>query len=134
MKTTYAITGSRDGFYEDVIQEEILSFRSEATRFVIGDAKGVDSIARQICDEHGFEYKCYMADWERFGRAAGPIRDKAMIDEERPYMVLAFHKDWENSKGTKFTMKYALFRGINVLLFYKNSPVGAKLFTAGDMR
>ena len=133
MKTTYVITGSRHGFYENVVEDEILSFRPDVTRFVVGDARGVDEIARKVCAQHNFEYKCYVADWERFGPAAGPIRNKEMIDEERPSMVIAFHPDWENSKGTKFTMKYALFRGINVLLFYKES-FGAKLFTAGDLR
>jgi hypothetical protein len=31
-----------------------------------------------------------MADWEKLGRSAGPIRNQAMLDEGRPDLVVAF--------------------------------------------
>jgi hypothetical protein len=31
-----------------------------------------------------------MADWKRFGRAAGPMRNERMLKEGRPDLVIAF--------------------------------------------
>jgi hypothetical protein len=40
------------------------------------------------------------ADWANHGKAAGPIRNRKMLDL-KPDLVLAFHADLTNSKGTK---------------------------------
>lgn len=66
-----------------------------------GEAKGVDSFARNWAKDRGIPYDPYPAQWHRFRHAAGPIRNQQMLDEGQPDMVLAFHNDIENSKGTK---------------------------------
>jgi hypothetical protein len=43
----------------------------------------------------------FPAQWTRYGRAAGPIRNQRMLDEGRPTMAYAFHDDIANSRGTK---------------------------------
>jgi hypothetical protein len=43
----------------------------------------------------------FPADWKRFGRRAGPIRNVAMLEQGRPTIVVAFHDDLASSKGTK---------------------------------
>lgn len=45
-----------------------------------------------------------------------PIRNKQMLDEGKPDLVLAFHTDIENSKGTKNMIYQAKKRGIKVIL------------------
>jgi len=59
-----------------------------------------------VCDELKIPYQIYYADWERYGRAAGPIRNRQMI-ETKPNLVLAFHNNLALSKGTKNTVDQA---------------------------
>lgn len=72
------------------------------TKVVIeGECSGADSLARKAAEELGLEVAPFPANWKKFGRAAGPIRNQQMLDEGKPTYVLAFHNDIEHSKGTK---------------------------------
>lgn len=45
----------------------------------IGDCKtGVDKIALDFAVENKINHKVYKADWEKYGKAAGPLRNKEM--------------------------------------------------------
>ena len=41
------------------------------------------------------------ANWVKYGRAAGPIRNRRMLELVPPDLVVAFHDDLESSRGTK---------------------------------
>lgn len=51
-------------------------------------------------DDPRFEHLPFPADWETFGKAAGPIRNKRMLYEGKPDVVWAFHDDLYKSRGT----------------------------------
>lgn len=70
-------------------------------RIVQGECKGADLMAKQAAEECGLECIGYPAEWEKYGKNAGPIRNQRMIDEGRPDMGIAFHSCIQNSKGTK---------------------------------
>lgn len=55
-----------------------------------GGASGADALAKQWATCWGFRYETYAADWQRHGRAAGPIRNARMLHESKPDLVLAF--------------------------------------------
>jgi hypothetical protein len=55
--------------------------------------------------------RAFPADWNRFGPAAGPIRNRLMLDEN-PDLVIAFHSDLSNSRGTADTVTEARSRKI----------------------
>jgi len=76
-----------------------------------GGARGVDEIARKWAISRGVERERYDADWDRFKRAAGPIRNREMADKS-PTFVLAFHDRIETSKGTADMLCVAEDRGI----------------------
>ena len=114
--TIVAITGSRywgeDRHFVAITKR--LDSLSRATVIVLGDARGVDSIARAVATSLGFaDIRRHIADWGAFGRRAGPIRNRAMLDEN-PQLVLAFHDDLANSRGTKDMIQAATRRGIPV--------------------
>ena len=59
----------------------------------------------------------FPADWNKYDNAAGPIRNRQMLTEGKPTMVLAFHyKLLVESKGTKDMVKMALGAGLPVYL------------------
>lgn len=56
---------------------------------VEGEAKGADTYARQWAEERGVVVHKFPADWAKHGKAAGPIRNKQMLDSGVE-LVIAF--------------------------------------------
>lgn len=64
---------------------------------ISGNAKGVDSIGEKWAKSHDIQIELYKPDWQKYGRAAGIIRNKVMV--ENSDFVVIF---WDGvSKGTK---------------------------------
>lgn len=57
-------------------------------RVLHGAAPGTDTIAGEVCAELGVIVKPFPADWERYGNAAGAIRNKQMVD----YLIMCREK------------------------------------------
>jgi hypothetical protein len=55
-----------------------------------GDARGADRIAGAWAKRRRVDLRLFPADWNKHGRAAGPIRNQQMIDKGKPDFVLAF--------------------------------------------
>jgi hypothetical protein len=45
---------------------------------ISGTCQGADKLGEQYAKEKGYEVEQHPADWDRFGRAAGPIRNEEM--------------------------------------------------------
>lgn len=71
------------------------------TLVIEGGAPGADRLAGAWAMSHSIELKVYPADWKRYGRAAGPIRNQQMLDEGLPDIVAAFYHNKDTAKGTK---------------------------------
>lgn len=108
------VTGDRN--WDDLeAMAERLSFLPSRSVIVEGEAPGADTMARLIGEQLGFEVRKYPADWAKYKRAAGPIRNQQMLDSEGPFdLVIAFHKDLRTSKGTLDMVKRALRAGVPV--------------------
>jgi len=81
-----------------------------------GEARGADTLAREEAELLGLTVLKFPANWQRFHKAAGAIRNKQMLVEGKPDLVLAFHSDIEHSKGTKLMIELAKKAGIGVIL------------------
>jgi hypothetical protein len=81
------------------------------TTIIEGAAPGADQLAGRFGRQLGFSVTEYPPDWAKYGRAAGPIRNKQMLVDGQPDRVAAFHDDIENSKGTKNMLGLALAAG-----------------------
>lgn len=55
-----------------------------------GGASGADRHARQWAAEHDVPWDEYVADWIKYGKGAGPIRNAQMIAGGKPDHVVAF--------------------------------------------
>jgi hypothetical protein len=58
----------------------------------------------------------YPANWRRFRRAAGIIRNAEMLEKGQPDLVLAFHVNLAESRGTRDMVERALAAGVEVRL------------------
>lgn len=94
---------------------DVVSKLDRNSIIIHGAAKGADTMAGTIASKLGFKVVAFKANWERYGKAAGPIRNREMLDV-KPDLVIAFHNDIENSKGTKDCIKEAEKRSIEVKL------------------
>jgi hypothetical protein len=78
-----------------------------------GGASGADSVAwkwAEALTDWGYahyHHEHYRAQWELHGKAAGPIRNRQMLEEGRPDLVLAFTHDLDASRGTKNMVELA---------------------------
>lgn len=64
-----------------------------------------------VATELGLDVVEVPANWTRYGKAAGPIRNDRML-KFKPHLVIAFHEDIESSRGTKDTVTKARNLGI----------------------
>lgn len=84
-----------------------------------GAALGGDALIEAQCTAMGIPtdpYPVKKADRDRVGRAAGPLRNIAMLDAGCDWL-LAIRLGGASSKGTTQCMEEARMRGIPVLLF-----------------
>ena len=102
------IAGCRDfcdyGIAKEYI-DECLSEISENNTFIFvsGACRGADMLGEQYAKEHGFEIESYPAQWDLYGRSAGPIRNKKMAEVSD--LVICF---WDGqSRGTRTMIQYA---------------------------
>lgn len=100
-----AIVGSRDFNDYQLMSEFILSKFDlpDIDTIVSGGAKGADALAERFAQEYKLALIVKDAEWEKYGRAAGPIRNKLIIEEVDA--VVAFPSI--QSKGTLNSIKFA---------------------------
>ena len=89
---------------------------SDPIQVIHGAARGADTIGGKVAKEMKLSVEAIPANWGLYGKAAGHIRNKWMLDR-KPDLVLAFHPDIESSKGTKHMVKIAREAGVEVRVF-----------------
>lgn len=102
------VAGCRD--FEDYnIAKEYIDFCISSIKtkyelvFVSGGCRGADMLGERYAKENGFKIEKYIANWQRYGKSAGPKRNKYMA--EISDFVICF---WDyKSNGTKTMIEYA---------------------------
>ena len=97
------ICGDREWDDREKIRGELRALRKtwDVLEICEGECRGADTIAREEAERMGIPVRPFPADWRRYGKRAGPIRNRQMLKEFAPDMVLAFHDDIERSRGTR---------------------------------
>ena len=107
------ICGSRGGFSGVEVTDFIDTLEPDA-HVITGGARGVDTFAHDAAVGRGLSTEVYEADWEKYGKRAGYLRNIAML-ECNPHRVIAF---WDGkSRGTRHTINEARRRDIPVEIF-----------------
>ena len=106
---TISIVGSRGATTVDIAA----CFTSLPCAVVSGGAKGIDQLASAFASKHNIPLVEFRPDYAAHGRGATFIRNRQIVDASE--MVVAF---WDGkSHGTKYTLDYAVKRGIPVKIF-----------------
>lgn len=95
-----AIIGSRTFTNYNLLQEILEQHKPETTLVVSGAAKGADSLGEKWAIENNIPTLIFPADWDKFGKMAGYIRNEDII--KNCDYAIAF---WDRqSKGTKHSI------------------------------
>lgn len=104
------IAGGRDFHDYDVVLKAIANSGFNIEQVVSGGAKGVDALGERYATENDKLLAVFMADWNRNGRAAGPIRNGKMAEYADALIAI-----WDGkSKGTKNMIETATKKGMPV--------------------
>lgn len=108
--------GGRDFFDHRYLYEVLdrLVVQAEAAGltpfFINGGASGADGLSVLYATARGYEYEVFHADWKKFGKAAGPMRNMEMLQKGKPDVVVAF----EGGRGTANMVRLAKEAGVKV--------------------
>lgn len=110
MKTI--IAGSRTITSLAIVEQAIRESGFDITEVVCGGAKGVDQLGADWAYLHKNRIKWFPADWDKHGRYAGPLRNRAMADYAEALIAV-----WDgNSRGTKHMIDCATKKGLKVFV------------------
>lgn len=115
------VCGGRDYNDREKLHGELNRLEQESGRLIIGlihgAARGADTLAKEWMDERVAWNKRlwsagYPADWATHGKAAGPIRNQHMLDQNPGIeLVVAF----PGGSGTADMVRRAKTKGIKVV-------------------
>lgn len=80
------------------------------TELIHGQARGADNQAAAWAARKDIPRRAFPADWTKHGKAAGPIRNKQMLADGKPDLVVAFR----GGRGTANMIKQAEAAGVPV--------------------
>lgn len=116
-------TGSRHCNDFELIKNAVLTYleskewgcaKLDSAVFVHGGAAGADSLVSALAAELDVTENIYAADWDKHGRAAGPIRNQDMVNS-RPEVCFAF--PGPQSSGTWDCIRRAVKAGIPTFIY-----------------
>lgn len=113
------ICGSRTINDYNVVKKAIQDSGFYITEVVSGGAKGVDRLGEMWAREHNVRVKQFLPEWNKYGKQAGILRNKEMVDYADAVIAI-----WDGeSKGTKWTIDYACKHGFAISIFEINDVV-----------
>ena len=116
------VCGGRDWTHLSKIFNMLFTYYDQTPldeEFVViqGGAIGADFIAKIWALSEGpnrVGHEEYKAQWDKYGQKAGPIRNKRMLDEGKPDIILAFPT--KDSAGTWDLINQASDRDIEIFV------------------
>ncbi|MCK0510242.1 SLOG family protein [Aromatoleum buckelii] len=107
------IAGSRNASQRDVLAAlERCSWTGFATCIVCGGAKGADEHGAEWGKQQGLEVKNYPADWKKYGKRAGPVRNREMAENAEGLIAV-----WDgSSRGTANMIETAEQAGLRIFI------------------
>lgn len=105
------VCGGRNYCDQDTIKKKLaeLCERYPNSTLVHGGAPGADSWSGYIGGILGFAVECHTAQWAKFGKAAGPMRNQEMLDSGVD-LVVAF----PGGRGTADMLDRARLAGVAI--------------------
>ena len=124
------VTGGRNYADERAVRSVLDYLRDRTGHLTViqGGAGGADQLARQWgWEQDGVSVVTVPANWHKHGKSAGPIRNRTMLDQCSPDLVVAF----PGGKGTASMMRLAKSAGVPVVMIHDQASPSR---TSGRLR
>ena len=105
------VCGGRDYTDSHKLHEVLDSLDKIELVIIEGGARGADTMASCWAAFNSVECLTFHANWNKYGRGAGHIRNQQMLDEGKPDLVIAF----PGGKGTANMISRAKKAGVDVI-------------------
>lgn len=116
MKSLKVIVAGSRTFNHPRLLDKVLNqyrlFQFNFSELIHGGARGADTLAMLWAEEKEIPVRCFPADWDKYGKKAGYIRNKQMA--EYGEVLIAF---WDGeSKGTRMMIELAKKQGVSTII------------------
>lgn len=105
------VCGGRDFNNRALFNKALQPYASKENTIIHGAARGADSLANTWAYDNDCEVIAYPANWDKYGKRAGYIRNVQMLNEGKPDLVIAF----PGGKGTEMMALLAESAGVSVI-------------------
>ena len=110
------IAGTRDFNDYALLKKDVdyflQDFNPSKIEIVSGNARGADKLGERYAKEHNLPVKLFPANWDKYGKRAGYLRNQEMANYSD--VLIAF---WdEKSKGTKHMIDIAKKQDLTVIV------------------
>ena len=118
------IAGSRNFKDYALLQQKMSNYLQRKlpnVQVISGTAKGADKLGERFAGKHGLPLKKYPADWDKYGKRAGYIRNKQMAELADAVVVF-----WDGkSRGSKLMIDIAnnLGKPLRIVRFVPNQSL-----------
>jgi len=107
------VAGPRDYFDYLTVQKAIISSEFDITELVSGGATGVDGMGEKWAKDNSIPVKSFYADWDKYGKSAGPIRNRQMAEYADALIAIVPYE----SRGTANMIKIAKALDLDVFIW-----------------
>ncbi len=110
------IAGGRDFDDYDMLCQRVDRILSRQTEIEIvsGAAKGADKLGERYAEERGYNITRFIADWNRYGKRGGYIRNEDMANYADALILF-----WDGmSKGSKHMLEIASEYDLKIRVIY----------------
>ena len=110
------VAGGRDAepalyLVDKAIEES--GMKKDMTQLVHGAARGIDSAAGEWAKINNIPVHVFPADWSKYGKSAGPIRNKQMAEYADALIAI-----WDGiSRGTKHMIETAESMNLKIYIY-----------------
>lgn len=121
--TRIIVAGSRDFANKEKLYKTLDTCLEDVdgeVEIVSGHCRGADMLGEQYAKEHLIPLVVFPADWERYGKRAGYIRNKQMAEyaSKEDGVLIAFPVG--ESRGTKMMIRLAHEYGLETKVYEEN--------------
>lgn len=116
---TTIIAGGRNVTDYQLLLYAISESNIEITKVISGGARGVDYMGEWYAEDNGIPLEIEKANWDKFGKKAGSIRNAAMANKAEALIAL-----WDGvSPGTGNMIDTARAKGLTVYVELTNEQL-----------
>jgi hypothetical protein len=107
---------SQDSSIDEKLKQQMGSLDFRPTAVLSGRAKGIDRWGEKWAKENNIPVLLYPANWNKYGRSAGPIRNSKMVKNADALVAFQLNQ----SRGTNDVIQKAAKAGLIVCVFEWN--------------